>query len=173
MNSDFKDLLRIFNEHKVRYLVVGGYAVIKYTEPRYTKDLDVWVDASPKNARVVFAALQKFGAPLTNLRPEDFAREGSVYQMGRPPARVDILTSIEGVQFGKAWLNRVASNFEGISAHVISRQDLLLHKQAAGRPQDLVDVSNLLEAERALQQPTDATKSQKRLPRGKSRETKR
>ena len=87
MNSDFKDLLRIFNEHKVRYLVVGGYAVIKYTEPRYTKDLDVWVEASLKNARAVFAALREFGAPLTNIAPADFAKEGSVYQIGRPPAQ--------------------------------------------------------------------------------------
>ncbi len=86
MNSDFKDLLRVFNEHKVRYLVVGGYAVIKYTEPRYTKDLDVWIQATLKNARAVFAALREFGAPLTNITSADFAKEGSVYQIGRPPA---------------------------------------------------------------------------------------
>jgi len=79
MNSDFKDLLRIINEHKVRYLVVGGYALIKYTEPRYTKDLDVWVEASPKNAHAVVAALREFGAPLTNITPADFAKEGSIY----------------------------------------------------------------------------------------------
>jgi hypothetical protein len=125
MNSDFKDRLKVFNEHKVRYLVVGGYAVIKYTEPRYTKDPDVWVEASPKHARAVFAALREFEAPLTNITPADFAKEGSIYQMGRPPARVDVLTSIKGVQFDEAWPNRVASNFDGIPAPVNSRHDLL------------------------------------------------
>ena len=76
MNSDFRDLLRIFNAGKVRYLVVGGYAVMKYAEPRYTKDLDLWIDATPKNARAVFKALKEFGAPLANLTEADFSREG-------------------------------------------------------------------------------------------------
>lgn len=169
MNSDFKDLLRIFNEHKVRYLVVGGYAVIKYTEPRYTKDLDVWVDASVKNARAVFAALREFGAPLTNITTADFAKEGSIYQIGRPPARVDVLTSIEGVGFADAWPNRMASDFDGIPAPVISRQDLLTNKRTVGRPQDLVDVSNLLEAEDALEKRRNETKPKRAKPKGKDR----
>jgi hypothetical protein len=83
MNSDFRDLLRIINAGKVRYLVVGGYAVMKYAEPRYTKDLDLWIDATPKNARAVFKALKEFGAPLANLTEADFSREGFFYQMGR------------------------------------------------------------------------------------------
>jgi hypothetical protein len=169
MNSDFKDLLRIFNEHKVRYLVVGGYAVIKYTEPRYTKDLDVWVQATLKNARAVFAALREFGAPLTNITSADFAKEGSVYQIGRPPARVDVLTSIEGVRFADAWPNRMASNFDGVPAPVISRQDLLTNKRTVGRPQDLVDVSNLLEAENALEKLKNETTPKKGKPKGKDR----
>ena len=103
--------------------------MIKYTEPRYTKDLDVWVEASPTNARAVFAALLEFGAPLKNITPADFAKEGSVYQMGRPPVRVDVLTSIKGVRFVDAWPNRVASNFDGIPAPVISLQDLLANKR--------------------------------------------
>jgi hypothetical protein len=169
MNSDFKDLLRVFNEHKVRYLVVGGYAVIKYTEPRYTKDLDVWVEASQKNARAVFAALRAFGAPLTNITTADFAKEGSVYQIGRPPARVDVLTSIADVQFADAWPRRMASDFDGIPAPVISRQDLLTNKRSVGRPQDLVDVSNLLEAENTLGKPKNETKRKKGKPKGKDR----
>jgi hypothetical protein len=150
MNSDFKDLLRIFNEGNVRYLVVGGYAVIKYTEPRYTKDLDVWVEASPTNAKAVFAALRQFGAPLSRITAADFAKEGCIYQMGRPPARVDVVTSIKGVQFAAAWLNRVASDFDGVPAPVLSREHLLINKRAVGRPQDLMDVNGLLEAEKAL-----------------------
>jgi hypothetical protein len=166
MNSDFKDLLRIFNEHEVRYLVVGGYAVIKYTEPRYTKHLDVWVEATPKNAQAVVAALREFGAPLSNITAADFAREGAIYQMGRPPARVDVLTSIRGVRFADAWPRRVATDFGGVPAQVLSRQDLLANKRALGRPQDLVDVSNLLEAERALEEPEGEAGKPKR---GRSR----
>ena len=120
MNSGFKDHLSILNADNVRYLVVGGYAVMKYTEPRYTKDLDLWVDASAENARAAFAALRRFGAPLKNLSASDFAREGSIYQMGRPPARVDVLTSIEGVRFVDAWRNRLTSDFDGIAAYVIA-----------------------------------------------------
>jgi hypothetical protein len=143
------DLLNILNARDVRYLVVGGYAVMKYTEPRYTKDLDIWVDASEENAIAVFSALRAFGAPLTNLTPASFSREGSIYQMGRPPARVDVLTSIDGVSFSVAWGNRVDTDIGGVPTKVISRQDLVLNKRASGRPQDLLDLHNLMESERA------------------------
>jgi hypothetical protein len=162
MNSDFKDLLRIFNAHNVRYLVVGGYAVMKYTEPRYTKDLDVWVEATPSNAHAVFAALREFGAPLRKVSAADFAQEGSIYQMGRPPARVDVLTSIEGLRFIDAWPNRVATDFGGIPAHIISRSDLLVNKRALGRPQDQLDVHNLIEAENTLEKLRSEAKPRKR-----------
>jgi hypothetical protein len=148
MNSDFKDLLSIFNAHEVRYLVVGGYAVMKYTEPRFTKDLDVWIEASSENAAAVFAALREFGAPLANLSPEDFSNEGSVYQMGSPPVRVDVLTSVKGVRFADAWASREPADFGGISSHVISRQHLIVNKRALGRPQDLLDVGNLMDSSR-------------------------
>jgi hypothetical protein len=167
MNSDFKDLLRVFNDGKVRYLVVGGYAVIKYTEPRYTKDLDVWVEASPRNAKAVFAALRKFGAPLVKITAADFAKEGCVYQMGRPPARVDVVTSIDGVQFAAAWLTRVASDFDGVPAPVISREHLLINKRAVGRPQDLVDLNILLQAESPPGGSKRDVKPKKRNPKRK------
>jgi hypothetical protein len=173
MNSDFKDLLSILNAHNVRYLVVGGYAVMKYTEPRYTKDLDVWVDASPENARAVFESLRQFGAPLTNLSASDFAHEGCIYQMGRPPARVDVLTSIEGVRFADAWRNRVATDFDGAPTHLISRHDLLVNKRALGRPQDLLDANNLVESQRALETPQREPKPKKGRPKGQERGTER
>jgi hypothetical protein len=164
MNSDFRDLLRLFNAHKVRYLVIGGYAVMKYTEPRYTKDLDIWVDATPKNAKAVFKALRKFEAPLADLTEADFAMEGFFYQMGRPPARVDILMSIQGVLFADAWSNRVRSDFEGVTGYVISRKDLIANKRAVGRPQDLVDLNNLVESEQlAAQVPAEPEPRKKRL----------
>jgi hypothetical protein len=148
MNSDFKDLLKVLNDYKVHYLVVGGYAVMAYTEPRYTKDLDIWIEASQRNARAVFRALQKFGAPLENLTEADFAQEGFFYHMGRPPSRVDVLMSVAGVRFVDAWPRRVNINFDGVIGHVISRRDLIANKRAVGRPQDLVDVNNLVESER-------------------------
>lgn len=168
MNSDFKELLKCFNDAKVRYMVVGGYAVIKYTEPRYTKDLDLWIEASPKNARAVFKALKDFGAPLENLTEADFSTEGSFYQMGRPPARVDILMSIEGVRFAAAWRNRVPSDFDGVPAPVIARNDLIANKRAVGRPQDLMDVTNLLAA-RTVERPHEEPKPPKKRPKGRDR----
>jgi len=148
MNSDFKELLSIFNAQGVKYLIVGGYAVAAHAEPRFTKDLDIWVEASIENAKRVFGALRSFGAPLSGLTENDFSQEGSFYQMGRPPARVDILMSIDGVRFEDAWDNRVEADFDGVTANFISRKDLITAKKAAGRPQDLIDVENLLLAEK-------------------------
>jgi len=124
MNSDFEELLRIFSDNEVKYLIVGGHAVMLYTEPRYTKDLDVWIEASEENAAKVFRALAEFGAPLSGLSADDFAREGFFYQLGRPPARVDILMSIDGIRFDEAWPNRNQSEFGSQRAWFISRADL-------------------------------------------------
>src|SRR3954471_4823692 len=98
-SSDFKDLLRIFNAKNVKYLIVGGYAVVKYCEPRYTKDLGLWISTARDNAEPVFAALREFGAPLHDLSAEDFAAEGHFYQIGLPPLRVDVLMCVTGVAF--------------------------------------------------------------------------
>jgi hypothetical protein len=170
MHSDFRDLLRLFNAHKVRYLVIGGYAVMKYTEPRYTKDLDVWVEATPRNAKAVFKALRKFEAPLANLTEADFATEGFFYQMGRPPARVDILMSIRGVLFADAWSNRVVSDFDGVTGYVISRKDLIANKKAVGRPQDLVDLNSLVESEPPAAQVPAEPEARKKRPKRRRRD---
>ncbi len=122
MNSDFKELLSIFNRYQVKFLVIGGYAVIKYTEPRYTKDLDLWVSTERGNANAVFQALQEFGAPLVDMTEKDFAYEGYFYQMGRPPVRVDILMSVSGLTFDKAWNNRVETEIDGIIVPFISER---------------------------------------------------
>jgi hypothetical protein len=143
MNSDFKDLLSLFNRNDVRYMIVGGYAVMQYTEPRYTKDLDVWIDASPENADRAFRALAEFGAPLVGLTPADFAREGFFYQLGRPPARVDILMSVDGLSFEEAWENRHESAVGGQAAWFIGRADLIKNKRATGRHIDLHDADLL------------------------------
>jgi len=142
-NSDYKELLSIFRKRQVNYLIVGGYAMMLYTEPRYTKDLDLWVEASEQNAVKVFDALAEFGAPLAGLTCGDFAREGFFYQLGRPPARVDILMSVNGLSFAEAWPNRYESPFGGETAWFIARQDLVKNKLATGRHIDLHDAEQL------------------------------
>ncbi len=102
VNSDFSDLLRLFNNNGVRYLIIEGYAFIQYAEPRYTKDLDLWISTDTQNAQAVYKALKKFGAPLMGLTENDFTEEGYFYQMGVPPVRVDILMGIPGVTFERA-----------------------------------------------------------------------
>lgn len=144
-SPDFKELLRAFNEKQAEYLIVGGYAVMKYTEPRFTKDLDVWVGSSLDNAAKVYQALAEFGAPLRKdgLLPEDFTAEDMTYQIGIAPVRIDILTHISGVQFNEAWKNRTASTFFGVPVYFISLDDLIINKKAAGRSSDLEQLEPL------------------------------
>jgi len=146
-NPDFKELLKIFEKRKIRYLVVGGYAVMKYSEPRFTKDLDVFIATDQDNANGVYSALKEFGAPLENLTADDFAHEGYFYQMGRVPLRVDIMMSIPGVEFDEAWENREVIELNDLKIYFISRSDLIRAKEASGRPQDKIDIKKLKEAE--------------------------
>jgi hypothetical protein len=143
VNSDFSDLLNLFNANNVKYLIIGGYAVIQYAEPRYTKDLDIWVSVDIDNAAAVYKALKEFGAPLVGLTEADFSEEGFFYQMGRPPMRVDILMGIPGLSFDQAWQQRVEVDFDGLFVKFISREDLIASKKASGRPQDLIDADLL------------------------------
>ena len=143
LSSDLKELLRAFNEHGVRYLIVGGYAFGAHAEPRATKDLDLFIATDEANSRAVFRALAAYGAPLEGLTPSDF-RDGSGFQIGQPPARVDILQKISGVAFEDAWKNRIEGLLDGeLSAPVISKDDLIRNKIEAGRDQDLLDVKVL------------------------------
>ena len=141
-NPHYKELLQLLNEFDVEYLIVGGFAVMKYGEPRYTKDLDVWVRNSPQNATRVVEALRKFGAPLEHdgISAATFAGRQVVYQIGIAPVRIDILTEITGVQFEQAWSRRVASTFFGVPVNFIGFDDLLMNKEALGRTSDLQDL---------------------------------
>ncbi|MBN1973250.1 MAG: hypothetical protein JW787_06400 [Sedimentisphaerales bacterium] len=130
-------------KHKVRYLVVGGYAVMRYTEPRFTKDLDLWISIDNENSKAVFEALKEFGAPLKNLTADDFMQEDYFYQMGNPPFRLDIMMSIPGITFNQAWANREYVQVEQVSIPFISKDDLIKTKEASGRDQDLIDVKKL------------------------------
>jgi predicted nucleotidyltransferase len=145
----YKQLLQALNEYDVEYLIVGGYAVMKYTEPRYTKDLDVWVHNSSPNSARLFNALLKFGAPLKNdgINPDTFSQANLVYQIGVAPVRIDILTRITGVQFLDAWPNRVTTTFAGVPVQFISLEDLIANKQALGRVADLEDLKQILKRE--------------------------
>jgi hypothetical protein len=145
-SPDFKELLSLLEKHKVRYLVVGGYAVMKYTEPRFTKDLDLWISTDKENSKAVYAALKEFGAPLKGLSPADFTQEGYFYQMGNPPFRLDVMMSIPGVTFETAWSNREKVQVEGLAIPFISKADLIKAKEAGGRPQDLIDAKELRKA---------------------------
>lgn len=146
-SSHFKELLRRFNEHQVRYLIVGAYAVMKYTEPRYTKDLDVWVDTTRENANRVFKALAEFGAPMDGVTVEDFANPDLVFQIGIEPERIDIMMHVKGLEFSKAWAQRVEAEFEDVSLTLVSKEDLLTSKKAAARPQDMIDADHLRQSD--------------------------
>lgn len=143
MNPDFRDLLAEFNAHQVEYLVMGAHAVAAHGHVRATKDLDVWVRPDPENAKRVLIALAAFDAPLHDLTLNDLSQAGLIFQMGVPPVRIDVLTSIAGVDFGEAWNERIDSRFGGEPVHVLSRRHLIANKKAAGRLQDLADVERL------------------------------
>ena len=143
VNSDFKDLFAALNAAGARYLLVGGYAVAFHAQPRFTKDLDVWTAPEPENARRVLDALRAFGAPLHDLSVADLSRPGITFQIGVPPNRIDILTSIDGVSFDDAWPDRVETSYGDQPMFVIGKTSLVRNKRASGRPQDLIDVGLL------------------------------
>jgi hypothetical protein len=143
LSSDFRDLFSTLNGCRVRYLVVGAHAVVFHSEPRYTKDLDIWVEATTENAQHVFDALARFGAPLGDMTQDDFTNPEMIYQIGVEPNRVDFMMSIAGVTFASAWRNKVRTTYEGVRIFVLGRRDLIRNKRLAARPQDLLDVHNL------------------------------
>lgn len=141
--KDLKDLLRAFNDHAVKYIIVGGYAFGVHAEPRATKDLDIFIRSDEDNSKAVFRALAQYGAALDGVSPADFM-DGSTFQIGQPPARIDILQRIDGVTFDEAWKNRIEGNIDNeIRTAVISREDLIRNKLACGREQDILDAKKL------------------------------
>ncbi len=150
MLDDFKKLLSVFNAHSVKYLVVGGYAVSFHAQPRATKDLDLFIKADPANAKAAYAALADFGAPLSNIAIDDLADARKFIRFGREPVAVDILPSIDGVNFDEAWARRVEGVIDansGLTAFFISKNDLIASKLAAGRLRDLADVEEIRESD--------------------------
>jgi predicted nucleotidyltransferase len=154
MFDDFKELLSAFNAHSVKYLIVGGYAVSFHSQPRATKDLDLFIKADSANAKATYAALGSFGAPLGNVGVEDLSDPRKFIRFGREPVAVDILPGIDGVAFDDAWERRVEAVIDpanGLTAYFISRRDLIASKLAAGRTRDLADVEEMQDAEASQQ----------------------
>src|SRR5258707_7542724 len=142
-NTDFRDLFAELNGAGAEYLVVGAYALAAHGHVRATKDLDLWIRANPENAARVHGALAAFGAPLQGLSVEDLARPNLIFQIGIPPVRIDVITSIDGVEFDAAWRERVVSSYSDQPVSVLSRRHLIENKKASGRLQDLADVELL------------------------------
>lgn len=147
LSPDFSAFVVACAEHDVRCLVVGGYALAAHGFPRNTKDLDVWVEPDPANAERLLRALAAFGFASLDLEVADFAEPGHVIQLGYPPVRIDLLTSIDGVEFADAFERSAAVSVGGVDVRVIGVEDLVTNKRASGRLQDLADVERLLAGE--------------------------
>lgn len=143
LDPNFLEFIELLDEHEARFLVVGGYAVALHGHPRYTADLDVWVWLDADNAEAVLAALRDFGFGDTDLAPEDFLQEDQVVQLGYPPLRIDLLTSLDGVAFEECHGRRVIVEIGGVDVPFIDLDDLRRNKRAAGRYQDLADLEAL------------------------------
>ncbi|MGX5819229.1 nucleotidyltransferase [Chitinophaga lutea] len=141
---DFEDFVKLLNEHKVDYMVVGGYSLAFHGKPRHTGDLDIWINISPKNAERMLKVIADFGMASLGFEKDDFMIEGFFNQIGQPPLCIDILNSIDGVEFSEAKKNRQQIMLDnGLELSFIGLQDLLKNKQAAGRNQDIADIKEI------------------------------
>jgi len=168
MNSDLIELLQLLNDRKVRYLVIGGQAVILHFVPRYTKDVNLWIEPTERNAARFFEALQEFGAPTSSITQDDLATPGTVFIFGLEPNRVDILTRVKGADFGASFKRRCSILFKGVKVNFISLEDLIRIKRATARPQDLLDLQNLLIAKRSARGARTTKVSTKKVSTKKS-----
>lgn len=143
LNQDFKEFIQSLNDNNVRYLVVGGYAVALHGYPRYTKDIDIWIELSSENAAKILKALDQFGFASLGLKETDFMVEDQVIQLGYPPNRIDILTTLPGVTFKECYGTRLSVEIDGVIVNFIDRDNLRKTKKATGRLQDLADLEKL------------------------------
>lgn len=143
LTSDFKEFVALFNSNQVDYLVVGGYALAAYGHPRYTGDLDFWIGTDPENAEKVVAALVQFGFGSLGISKEDLTLPNQVLQLGYAPARIDLLTSIDGVVFAECHARKVVVQMDGLDISFIAQDDFKRNKRATGRLKDLADIEAL------------------------------
>ncbi len=144
LNKDFREFIESLNSNKVRYILIGGYALAFHGHPRYTKDLDIWLDMSPENAERAMQALADFGFSGLDLAIEDFLIRGMVVQLGYPPNRIDLINSPDGVEFQTCFESRIEYDLDGLVLPIIDVENLKKNKKASGRPQDLADLDALL-----------------------------
>jgi hypothetical protein len=147
LNNDYKDILRALSENKVKFLLVGAYAMAAHGYPRSTMDIDLWVMPEPENAALVMKALGDFGAPIGELTSDDLQKEDTIFQIGVVPRRIDIITSVDGLNFNDAFSHSDIMNIEEISIHVLSLSDLIKNKLSTGRLKDKADAEELSELE--------------------------
>lgn len=143
INKDFKEFIELLNKNDVKYLVVGGYALAFHGYPRYTKDIDFWIWIDKKNANNILKTLQDFGFSSLDLSEEDFLTPGYVVQLGQPPSRIDLLTSVTGLEFEDCYASRMHVDIKGVKVDFIDLESFKKNKKAVGRYQDLADLENL------------------------------
>jgi predicted nucleotidyltransferase len=143
LNEDYRDMLHALSDEKVKFLLVGAYALAAHGYPRATMDIDIWIMPSSQNADAVLRALRRFGAPLHNLTKDDLQKDGTIFQIGVAPRRIDIVTGASGLQFEEAYERALSVNIEGIEVHIPSIDDLIRNKRASGRTKDLADAEAL------------------------------
>jgi len=143
LNEDYRDMLQAFADERVKFLLVGAYALAAHGYPRATMAIDIWVMPSPENADAVMRALRRFGAPLHDLTKTDLEKDGTVFQIGVAPRRIDIITAASGLQFAEAFARSMAVEIEGIEVHIPCVADLICNKRASGRTKDLADAEAL------------------------------
>ena len=142
-SQDFREFIELLIKNKAEYLIVGGYAVGIHGHPRYTGDLDIWLNATPENAELILKSVNEFGFSSFKLNPADFTKPGNVIQLGYPPFRIDLLTELDGVVFDECFKNRKEVIVEDLKVNFIGYNDLLKNKKESGRPRDLDDIENL------------------------------
>jgi hypothetical protein len=143
LNQDFKEFIQSLNDNHVRYLVIGGYAVALHGYPRYTKDIDIWIDTSPGNAANMVKSLEQFGFGSLNLQAADFLVPEQIIQLGYPPNRIDLITTPPGIEFETCYASRVEVVIDDVTVNFIDLENLKKSKEASGRLQDLADLENL------------------------------
>jgi len=143
ISSDYEDLFNTLNAHRIKYLVAGAHAVMFYSEPRFTKDLDVWIPAALNDPRRVYGALKSYGVPLKGIAARDFQDPTMILQIGVAPVRIDILVGMSGVPVQEAWKHRRRSRYGKAAINILGLKELIQTKQAAGRPQDKLDLAKL------------------------------
>ena len=145
LNKDLKEFIELLNSRKVKYLVVGGYAVAYHGHPRFTADIDFFIERSISNAVLLEQVVNTFGFSSLGIKAEDFLKPETVIQLGRPPHRIDILTSATGIEFDDAWQTRATTVIDGSPVFVISKKLLIQNKKAVQRPQDIADLKQIAE----------------------------